>query len=60
MTHESNDPALDARIRRSFDRQGLMHHLGAELTGVRPVGQQTLMRVGTTLSREGADTRTSP
>lgn len=35
MAHESNDPALDARVRRSFDRQRLMHHLGAELTGVR-------------------------
>ncbi|MCJ1697992.1 PaaI family thioesterase [Rathayibacter caricis] len=36
MTHDSNKPALDARVRRSFDRQGLMRHLGAELTGVRP------------------------
>lgn len=35
------DPALAARIRDSFERQGLMRHLGAELAELRP-GQVTL------------------
>ena len=30
----SSDPALWERVQRSFERQGLMIHLGARLVGV--------------------------
>ncbi|MEU8999622.1 hypothetical protein AB0C95_33225 [Streptomyces caniferus] len=39
---EQASPEIVARIRESFDRQGLMAHLGAQLVAN---GQQTLIRV---------------
>jgi len=33
---EVRDPRFEQRVRASFDRQGLMHTLGAELVSVRP------------------------
>ncbi|MFE3051111.1 PaaI family thioesterase [Streptomyces albidoflavus] len=34
--HEQASPAVRERVQDSFDRQGLMSHLGARLTGVGP------------------------
>jgi uncharacterized protein (TIGR00369 family) len=34
MTSHTMDPQAEARVRDSFSRQGLMRHLGAELTEV--------------------------
>jgi hypothetical protein len=36
ITFESRDPQFEAKVRESFDRQGLMKHLGAELSELRP------------------------
>src|SRR5689334_4761283 len=33
---EEADPEVQARVRASFDRQGLMEHLGAKLTRICP------------------------
>src|SRR4051794_39893804 len=35
-SHEPAAPEIQTRVRASFDRQGLMRHLGAELTHIGP------------------------
>ena len=35
-TFESRDPQFETKVRESFERQGLMKHLGAELSRLRP------------------------